>query len=747
MSNVGGHLADPLLVKTAFQEIEHSRTFAKNDRLLEFLRFVVQNTLEGHLEHLKESVIGVEVYRRDPDYSPKSDPIVRTEARRLRKKLAEYYEQEGSTACIVIVLPVGGYVAQFEVRKNGEPDCLPDNFETVASDLLVLSPTLPSAEPGRPVARSKRWLWLAALGSLSVLLVSIAVWKWSHESNSSEIFVSFPVTFNDGANPIAASAISPDGRSLVYSDTTGLFQRSLKTGIVRPLELPPALRVQHLAWSADSNMLLVSAYDTQENDDQVWKLDPAVRRAQKLLSRSMSASFSLDGQHLLFLNEDRSHIEIASADGSGRRSFLSASDNWLFAAAVWSPDGRRILYIQQRPEPEAPPVFSRSVETRLKRQYLARNVSDGRLVASESPFSFDSLCPLRDGRMLMLWPYHLPGSKGPFGVWTARLDEKTGAVVGDPKLTISTSNRFITSLSTTADGGTVSGLVEGGQADVYIAMEQSVPLGAAKRLTFDLRNDFPDAWTPDGRAVIFESERSGSYHLYRQNLDGKVAEILTDQAGNQVTAAVSPDGKWLLFVQIEPGNRPDLDRLFRVPLAGGTRSKVPLHHSFDEFRCPLTGKTCVIRETIGHQFYRFSALDPITGQGSVLAEVPWMPSIFGDWTIASDGSAVALPNHKEDAPEILVVPLGSSAPSWTVKVRAQGQLWGIHAAPKQQAWYGEIRSEGKHNLSLINRDGKVTVLRECDYNTWAYPSPDGSKLAFVDYTLDRNVWIWRRNRP
>lgn len=57
---------------------------------------------DGRAEELKESVIGVEVYDRPADYNPKTDPIVRNEARRLRDKLREYYDAHGRSDAILI---------------------------------------------------------------------------------------------------------------------------------------------------------------------------------------------------------------------------------------------------------------------------------------------------------------------------------------------------------------------------------------------------------------------------------------------------------------------------------------------------------------------------------------------------------------------------------------------------------------------------------------------------------------------
>src|SRR5690242_19803824 len=98
------------------QELERalkSAVFVRNDRLSAFLRFVVEQSLEGRGGDLKESVIAVEVFGRKPDYDPKRDPIVRNEASRLRARLSQYYAEEGKADPLIIDLPRGGYVAVF----------------------------------------------------------------------------------------------------------------------------------------------------------------------------------------------------------------------------------------------------------------------------------------------------------------------------------------------------------------------------------------------------------------------------------------------------------------------------------------------------------------------------------------------------------------------------------------------------------------------------------------------------------
>jgi hypothetical protein len=89
-----------------------------------FLRFVVETALEGRANSLKEYVIGTEVYDRKPPYEPSQDSIVRTEARRLRSKLKEYYETDGKMDPLIIGLRTGGYVPFVALRDRLNSDSL-----------------------------------------------------------------------------------------------------------------------------------------------------------------------------------------------------------------------------------------------------------------------------------------------------------------------------------------------------------------------------------------------------------------------------------------------------------------------------------------------------------------------------------------------------------------------------------------------------------------------------------------------
>jgi serine/threonine-protein kinase len=104
-------------VRAQLQKILSSETFVRAERLSRFLRFAVEQALEGQGDKLKEYVVGVEVFQRQQDFDPRIDAVVRVEARRLRSHLMKYYETEGREDPVRIDFPKGAYVPMFEARR------------------------------------------------------------------------------------------------------------------------------------------------------------------------------------------------------------------------------------------------------------------------------------------------------------------------------------------------------------------------------------------------------------------------------------------------------------------------------------------------------------------------------------------------------------------------------------------------------------------------------------------------------
>jgi len=90
-----------------------SALFRRSKRCGMLLQYVVEETLEGRSENLKERAIGISVFGRKPTYDTNEDPIVRTTAVEVRKRIAQYYHETGHDSAVQIELTSGSYVPQF----------------------------------------------------------------------------------------------------------------------------------------------------------------------------------------------------------------------------------------------------------------------------------------------------------------------------------------------------------------------------------------------------------------------------------------------------------------------------------------------------------------------------------------------------------------------------------------------------------------------------------------------------------
>src|SRR5262245_49749240 len=173
-------------VRDELARLLSSASFARSERQSRFLRFLVERHLQGRGTELKESLIAVEVFGRKPDYDPKLDSTVRTEAVRLRARLSKYYAVEGSRDPVIIELPKGAYTPVFRQPQMA----------------------------GEETARLRSWfgtrLWLAIPLACSALALAASGWWWvQHESAPIPIAV-LPLTnlSQDPANDYFADRLT-----------------------------------------------------------------------------------------------------------------------------------------------------------------------------------------------------------------------------------------------------------------------------------------------------------------------------------------------------------------------------------------------------------------------------------------------------------------------------------------------------------------------------------------------------------
>lgn len=110
----------PQRIRKQAARILSTPDFADFPRSSALLTYILEETLAGRAGELKEAVIGVEVFGREPGYDAKSDSVVRTQARRVREKLAQYYSSATAADSIEICVPKGAYIPEFRVRHDPE---------------------------------------------------------------------------------------------------------------------------------------------------------------------------------------------------------------------------------------------------------------------------------------------------------------------------------------------------------------------------------------------------------------------------------------------------------------------------------------------------------------------------------------------------------------------------------------------------------------------------------------------------
>ena len=157
-------------VRTELALILASQCFAQAARSSEFLRYVVERSLAGEAERLKAYTLAIEVFKRPASFDAQSDPLVRVEAGRLRRRLLEYYVAEGYANPLRIDLPRGGYAPEFSYAAPP-----PRAVAAPASTRIESHGVSQPAAPARLSSRWRRARTLAVLGVIVVLATLVII--------------------------------------------------------------------------------------------------------------------------------------------------------------------------------------------------------------------------------------------------------------------------------------------------------------------------------------------------------------------------------------------------------------------------------------------------------------------------------------------------------------------------------------------------------------------------------------------
>jgi Tfp pilus assembly protein PilF len=150
-------------VRAALGDILGWPDVARSPQLARFLTYIVEARLEGRATGIKAYAIAVDVFGRDADFDPQSDPIVRVQARRLRTLLDRYYAEGHNRSNIRISLPVGRYVPEFEMLE--EAATAPEAIAAPEAAEAAPEPAPETkAKPAAPASGSGRGGRLLAIG-------------------------------------------------------------------------------------------------------------------------------------------------------------------------------------------------------------------------------------------------------------------------------------------------------------------------------------------------------------------------------------------------------------------------------------------------------------------------------------------------------------------------------------------------------------------------------------------------------
>jgi hypothetical protein len=153
-----------------------SRHFARSPLLSNFLLYIVAETIHGRSEQITEHQIGVNVFDRPARYRTLEDNIVRNYARQVRRRLADYFLQEGASEPLHIDIPLGGYIPVFADAREG----IPHAASPVAPDHRAAreqAPAQPSAIPHATSPRPMFWIWRTLL--IVVYTAAVCALAWS----------------------------------------------------------------------------------------------------------------------------------------------------------------------------------------------------------------------------------------------------------------------------------------------------------------------------------------------------------------------------------------------------------------------------------------------------------------------------------------------------------------------------------------------------------------------------------------
>jgi Tol biopolymer transport system component/tRNA A-37 threonylcarbamoyl transferase component Bud32 len=565
----------------------------------------------------------------------------------------------------------------------------------------------------------RRTLGIAVCGAAAATILSAGAAVWSHSRPVTGNLTAVRLTANTSELPVQAAAISPDGKWIAYSDAFGIHMRDEETGVVRLLPQTSGHVLKR--WIRGGGGLRTTLHDGVSiqtttvytggklpepvSDPDSWMVSPGGKY------RAMAPA----GEHRLIAQ---------NADGSNSREIWKCAANDSLTDFSWSANGEEIAVLSSRKDGS---ILELIDVVRGRRTVLIPETNrlwiGGMVWAGPRRIVFSSMEPAgANAYNSNLWEVRLNANREPAREGLRKMTEWTDLPIQPGSLT--------------TDGRRLVFVRSFAHRDVYVAgIDASRShLQPPRRLTLELGDDYPTAWTRDSKSVILASDRYGAMKVFRQGLDDQTAEPLVQGPGTQILPRMAPDRQSVLFCSMVPIE--GTCQLMRAPVSGGTPRLVDAIAQIEDFRCAAAGPCSVAQrlgQDAGHAVFEMNL---VRGKGREIyreaGNLSGTPDISpdGKWHAAESGTTIVLRSFANGA-DVRKIP-----------VRGTTRLATLDYAPDGKGFYaGDVSPTGARQL-YIDLSGTTTVLWRQPGSSiiWAVPSPDGKNLAMLMYTTEANVY-------
>lgn len=649
----------------------------------------------------------------------------------------------------IITVPKRGYRFACALREMVGTHQHTEQGNNAARDETGLG-TVPKGGSSTALLHGFRLIAAAVVtGTLAVILTYIL------RSSPKELKLS-QLTANSVENPVVQSLISPDGKCLAFVDSRFKMRgKFLASDEMLAIQEPETLngrsiRWEIAAWFPDSTRFLANARPSNVNvNDQsakgtsIWVVSlGGVPR--KLRDEAEAFSVSPDGSRIAFgansTDQGDREIWVMNPNGQDARRLFATEPDSFICCLQWSQNQQHVIYLKGDQSGRHGAILSSSLE--------------GGPITTILPISnlaeMTDFLWLADGRLIYAF---LSAEHRNSSLWELRTDGR-GKPIAKPKAMTKFDEFAAYGLSATSDGKTIAFTKKVWLATIYIAdtAANGAHISSLKRLTMNEYDNGAQAWTPDGKSLIYLSQRNGRQSLFRHSLNSESEEPLVGGANDIVGAAVSPEGSWLLYLDCyrEGGclgaraHRAPV-QFMRAPLEGGTPQLVlATEQYYGRPRCAVSpAKLCIVAEqNEDGQPITFSAFDALKGRGDELCRFQPERGVLYYWALSSDGTRIGILKDGDSRIHILHI---NGHPPQEITVAGWKNLKTLFWAADGRGWFTSAKTGAGWTLLHVDLEGHADRVWEHEgpSNTYALPSPDGRHLAINTMNASSNIWTMK----